>query len=181
MPGKVYILGGGPAGLALADALSEKGQVFTLIEKEKQLGGLAKTIQWKQYGAHDLGPHKIFTQDKALLQRVRSLLPNDAWLTQKKISKIYLNGHYLPYPPSPFSLINVFGLPAFLKILFGFGVGKFKLLTRKNAPTSLLLRQPRQHNRRQTPTTQTALVTLNRARTIHINMNKHIYLYLYIY
>lgn len=136
MPGKVYILGGGPAGLALADALSEKGQVFTLIEKEKQLGGLAKTIQWKQYGAHDLGPHKIFTQDKALLQRVRSLLPNDAWLTQKKISKIYLNGHYLPYPPSPFSLINVFGLPAFLKILFGFGVGKFKLLTRKNAPTS---------------------------------------------
>ena len=58
----IYILGGGPAGLAVVDSLKDKGvQDFILIENSNTLGGLAKTIEWEDVGFHDLGPHKIFS------------------------------------------------------------------------------------------------------------------------
>ena len=31
-----------------------------------------------------------------------------------------MGGHYLPYPPSPFSLIGIFGLPAFAKMVLNY-------------------------------------------------------------
>jgi hypothetical protein len=104
----VYVLGGGPAGLALVDGLcADTGTRFVVVERDAQLGGLARTVQWDGIGAHDLGPHKIFTTDKALFDRVRGLLPATEWLTRPKKSSIYMRGHYLPYPPSPFSLGRV--------------------------------------------------------------------------
>jgi protoporphyrinogen oxidase len=118
----VYILGGGPAGLAVADGLTESGAgSFVLLERGPRLGGLAQTVTWNGVGDHDLGPHKIFTLDQALMQRVESLLPEHDWLTREKISSIFMKGHYLPYPPSPFSLANVFGLSAFRRMVFSYG------------------------------------------------------------
>lgn len=124
---KTYILGGGPAGLALLDGLVDEGHSdVVLIEASDQLGGLAKSLDWSANGSHDLGPHKLFTLDPALMKRVMGLLPEDAWLEREKVSSIYMNGHYLPYPPSPFSLANVFGLAKFFKMCFGYGM---KMLT----------------------------------------------------
>ncbi|MBC7456936.1 MAG: NAD(P)-binding protein [Bdellovibrionaceae bacterium] len=122
---KVYILGAGPAGLAVADGLTDnkKGN-FILLEKGPNLGGLAQTVKWNQIGSHDLGPHKIFSLDQALVNRVENLLPNQDWLTREKVSSIYMKGHYLPYPPSPFSLAGVFGLPAFVRMVIGYGFAK---------------------------------------------------------
>jgi protoporphyrinogen oxidase len=109
----VYVLGGGPAGLALVDGLcAETGARFVVVERDAQLGGLARTVQWDGIGTHDLGPHKIFTTDKALFDRVRELLPPADWLTRPKKSSIYMRGHYLPYPPSPLSLGRVYGFVA---------------------------------------------------------------------
>lgn len=112
--GKVIILGGGPAGLALSYDLARSNQDFILIEREEQTGGLAKTLSWKSHGSHDLGPHKIFTTDQQLMQKVMSLLPKEDWLNQEKKSRIFMNGCYLPYPPSPFSLVKVYGPIKFL-------------------------------------------------------------------
>ena len=132
---KIYILGGGPAGLAVVDGLVDRGQKdFVLIERAETLGGLAKTLEWKGVGFHDLGPHKIFSLDQNLVTRIESLLPEQDWLTKAKVSKIYMNGHYLNYPPSPFSLARVFGIPAFLKMLVGFGLAKFNLRHRFQKP-----------------------------------------------
>lgn len=117
----VFILGGGPAGLAIADALGEAGEGFVLIERDQVLGGLARTVDWAGHGAHDLGPHKIFTVDAALAKRVRRLLPEDAWLEREKKSRIYLGGRFLDYPPSPFSLAGVFGLRRFIAMCWGYG------------------------------------------------------------
>lgn len=72
---KVFILGGGPAGLAVADGLIDAGISFTLLEYGASLGGLARTVQWADYGSHDLGPHKIFTLNQALLRRIRAYTP----------------------------------------------------------------------------------------------------------
>ena len=50
----VFILGAGPAGLALAQGLSDQGHGFVLIERDDVLGGLAKTVSWENVGDHDL-------------------------------------------------------------------------------------------------------------------------------
>ena len=40
---RFHILGGGPSGMALAWYLSEMGQNVSVIEKDKWVGGLAKS------------------------------------------------------------------------------------------------------------------------------------------
>lgn len=137
---KVFILGGGPAGLALAHGLSEKtGETgkypFELIEAADDLGGLARTLEWGD-ATHDLGPHKIFTLDQDLRRRVRALLPDNEWIVRDKRSRIFMNGHFLPYPPSPFALGKVFGWFKFFKMTADFGLAKLKsLVSRTEAST----------------------------------------------
>lgn len=130
-----YILGAGPAGLAVVDGLNDgNGGNFVLLEKGPRLGGLAQTVTWNDIGTHDLGPHKIFSLDKKLVGRVEGLLPSSDWLTRDKISSIYMNGHYLPYPPSPFSLAGVFGLPAFIRMVIGYGTARLASLVGSKNP-----------------------------------------------
>ena len=119
---RVYILGAGPTGLALAQQLAETAPDLSVIvvERSQSLGGLAQTLEWPGRGFHDLGPHKIFTLDQKLWQKVRGLLPASDWLTRSKNSRIYLGGTFLPYPPSPFALAKVFGPVAFARMVYGF-------------------------------------------------------------
>lgn len=121
----IYILGAGPAGMAVVDGLTKKGiEDFQVIEAGSNLGGLAQTINWEGVGKHDLGPHKLFTLDQNLMDRVKKLLPTNAWLTQEKKSSIFIKGTYLPYPPSPLSLARIYGIHSFIKMVFGFLTAK---------------------------------------------------------
>ncbi|MBT8582102.1 hypothetical protein G6653_04855 [Polynucleobacter paneuropaeus] len=132
-----YILGAGPAGMAVVDGMVDSSAgSFVLLEQSKSLGGLAQTIAWEGVGDHDLGPHKIFSLDKSLIARIEALLPIEGWLTREKISTIYINGHYLPYPPSPFSLAGVFGLTKFIKMVFGYGIAQISSLINVQAPST---------------------------------------------
>ena len=131
----IYILGAGPTGLAVADSLKRdlKGHhKFVIIERNKLLGGLASTIKWKSIGHHDLGPHKIFSLDKNLRAKVEKILTKEEWITQKKSSKIFLKGHYLDYPPSPFSFIKIYGLKTFFLLSFGYSFALIKSLIIKD-------------------------------------------------
>jgi len=131
----VYILGGGPVGMASVDGLVDVGKTsFTLIERGPKLGGLAQTLHWEKIGDHDLGPHKIFSLDKELVSRIEALLDPDDWLTREKVSAIYMKGHYLPYPPSPFSLAGVFGYSTFMKMVIGYGRARLMSLFRTRTP-----------------------------------------------
>lgn len=132
-----YILGAGPAGMAVADGLNDaNGGDFVSLERSPHLGGLAQTVTWNDIGSHDLGPHKIFSLDKKLVDRVEALLSSADWLTRDKISSIYMNGHYLPYPPSPFSLAGVFGLPAFIRMVIGYGTARLASLVGSKTPAT---------------------------------------------
>ncbi len=118
-----YIFGAGPTGMAVVDGLVDaKIGDYIVLEKGSRLGGLAQTVEWENIGSHDLGPHKIFSLDSGLVNRVENLLSETDWLTRDKVSSIYMNGQYLPYPPSPFSLSGVFGFPAFVRMVAGYGI-----------------------------------------------------------
>lgn len=132
----IYILGAGPTGLAIADGIVDAGtDSCVLLERGSRIGGLAQTVEWGD-GAHDLGPHKIFSLDERLVTRIENLLPPKDWLTRTKVSSIYMNGHYLPYPPSPFSLAGVFGIPAFIKMVMGYGSAKVSSIFNTKQPTT---------------------------------------------
>lgn len=128
----IYILGGGPTGMAVAQGLMDSGNYdFVVFESNSQFGGLATTINWEGVGLHDLGPHKLFTLDDTLMNRVKNLLPPDKWITRKKVSSIFMGGKFLPYPPSPLSLIGIYGPLKFLRMSLGFLIAKITLPFRK--------------------------------------------------
>ncbi len=78
MKQKIYILGAGITGLFTALKLSEKGYDVEVIEKDNEVGGMARTIRFHNTDL-DLGPHKIFTLD----QNVINLVKKD-WLMYPK-------------------------------------------------------------------------------------------------
>lgn len=121
---RVFVLGAGPAGLALCQGLfeSEPDVRLTLLEKGDSAGGLARTLEWPGYGRHDLGPHKIFSTNRSLVERVESLLPAADWIERPKRSRIWMRGHFLPYPPSLGSLLSAYGLAQFAQMVFDYAV-----------------------------------------------------------
>ena len=56
----VVIIGAGPAGLPAAYELARRGQVFTILEADDQVGGISRSVErdgWR----FDIGGHRFFT------------------------------------------------------------------------------------------------------------------------
>jgi protoporphyrinogen oxidase len=120
MKRKIYILGGGPAGLGAAYSLALDGEDVVLMEGSNQVGGLARTISSMNGVFHDIGPHKIFTPNKSLMELVRSFLPAENWMLREKRAAIYQSKVFLHYPPSIHDIFKILGLrivPASIQFL----------------------------------------------------------------
>ncbi len=90
------ILGGGVAGLTAARELLRLGQRAAVIEKGADVGGLARTVVRDGF-RFDLGGHRFHSHNPAVLRWLRDLLGDDL-LTVPRVSRIKLNGRYIPYP-----------------------------------------------------------------------------------
>jgi len=96
--GKVYILGGGVTGLVLAYELLKRGKSVEIIEKDKSVGGLAKTLLWK--GRHiDMGPHIYHTPDSDI-QEYWEREFSDLFYIRDHWSKNLKKGELFDYPIS---------------------------------------------------------------------------------
>ena len=103
MKAELTILGGGPAGLALAFYANRAAIPFALYERASQLGGLCRTIH---HGAHsyDCGAHRFHDRDAAITADVRALL-GDELITVESPSKIYDRGRFIDFPPTPLNVL----------------------------------------------------------------------------
>ena len=54
------VVGGGISGLVAACVLAEQGRQVTVIEAEKQLGGLLRKLDYGPHGAFDCGMHNMY-------------------------------------------------------------------------------------------------------------------------
>lgn len=72
---RIIIIGGGPAGLTAALELARKGyRNVILCEREKQLGGISRTLEYK--GNHiDIGGHRFFSKSDKVMKWWAELLP----------------------------------------------------------------------------------------------------------
>jgi len=90
------VLGAGVAGLAFAKRVSEHGYSVLILEKEKEVGGLSRTLLHNGFYL-DFCAHRFHTNNKQLLDEVLSL-PNLQMKRHVKKSRIYMFGKYLKYP-----------------------------------------------------------------------------------
>ncbi|MCA9998066.1 MAG: FAD-dependent oxidoreductase [Anaerolineales bacterium] len=90
------ILGAGIAGLTAARELLRQGQRVTLIEKGREVGGLARTFEREGF-RFDLGGHRFHSNNPSVLHWLHELMGEDL-LRVPRVSHIKLNGRFVTYP-----------------------------------------------------------------------------------
>lgn len=106
---KVIVIGGGPAGLTAAYELSKAGIETTVMEKDKMVGGISRTVDYKGY-KFDIGGHRFYTKVASIEKIWHELLSEDEFLRCRRLSRIYYNGKFFHYPLRPISTLYKMGV-----------------------------------------------------------------------
>lgn len=108
----ILILGGGPARMACAMELHNAGKISTIIEKDNRIGGLAKTLDFKEGNflfRTDIGPHRFFSKNKYLYDFMEDLL-NEKWIVVKRQTRQFIDWKYYDYPVNAVQAFRNIGL-----------------------------------------------------------------------
>lgn len=103
--GPVVVVGGGVAGLVSAQLLLEAGCEVVVIERNADIGGLARSFRYDGF-SFDCGPHRFHTENpnvKAYLDRV---IRGDGTLFPR-LSEVYFQGKYYRWPLHPKNLLQL--------------------------------------------------------------------------
>lgn len=92
----VAIIGAGPAGLTAAYELEKLGFSPTLLEADRQVGGLSRTVDYRGY-RFDIGGHRFFSKIPLINDLWREIL-GDEFLVRPRLSRIYYRGRFFDYP-----------------------------------------------------------------------------------
>src|SRR5437763_1719626 len=102
----ILIIGAGPAGLTAAYQLITHGREVRVIEQDAQVGGIARTVEYKGF-RFDIGGHRFFTKVAAVNELWRTMLGKE-FLRRPRLSRIYYGGKFFDYPLKPMNAL--FGL-----------------------------------------------------------------------
>ncbi len=112
---KNVIIGGGITGLSVAWNLSEKNYEVIVIESDKSIGGLAKSVKIENY-FFDIGPHSFVAEDKEVFKKVMDLFeeePSEIPNVKRSV-KLLFKDKYVDYPLSAKSILQMGFLPPIL-------------------------------------------------------------------
>jgi protoporphyrinogen oxidase len=122
---RVAVLGAGPAGLAAALELAERGVEVSVLERRDAVGGNAGSFEVAgirvDFGSHRLHP----ASDAHVLERIRGLLGDDL-MTRPRHGRIRLMGRWIHFPLRPVDLL--------LRVHPRFAIGTGLDLLRKLGP-----------------------------------------------
>ena len=93
---KAVIIGGGPAGLTAAYELSNHSVPAVVLEADSQVGGIARTVNYKGY-LFDIGGHRFFTKWDEVNAIWREIL-GDKFIERPRLSRIYYKKKFFMYP-----------------------------------------------------------------------------------
>jgi len=117
-PGPVVIIGAGPAGLTAAYVLSKAGVQSIVLEKDQTAGGIARTVNYKNY-YFDIGGHRFFTKVKSVENIWKEVLGEDL-LRRNRLSRIYYNKKFFYYPLRPLNALLGLGIWNSILIFFSY-------------------------------------------------------------
>src|SRR6476661_3860691 len=117
------VIGGGPAGLTAAYELSKLGTGSTVLEADRQVGGLSRTVNYRGY-RFDIGGHRFFTKVPQINDLWKEILGED-FLLRPRLSRIHYRGHFFEYPLKATNALA--GLGPIEALIVGMSFGKAKL------------------------------------------------------
>ncbi len=94
---EILIIGAGPAGLTAAWEADKHGIKTTILEGDKVVGGISRTVErngWK----FDIGGHRFFTKVEEVYEIWDEILGKDDFLLRPRMSRIYYNKKFYDYP-----------------------------------------------------------------------------------
>ncbi len=95
---KIAIIGAGVTGLTLGRLLKDDFEV-TLLEKETEVGGIARTRNINDCAYHIVGGHCLNSKNKTIMDFIfNEILPKDQWHHVQRNAKIFFNDHLISYP-----------------------------------------------------------------------------------
>ena len=115
---RTVVIGAGPAGLAAAHELSALGRSATVLEKDRQVGGIARTVVYRGY-RFDIGGHRFFTR-AAGIQELWEEVMGDDFLLRPRLSRIHYNDRFFHYPLKPMEALIGLGPIEALRILVSY-------------------------------------------------------------
>jgi len=125
IPHNCFILGAGPAGLAAAYTLSKYGKTVTVVEREAQVGGLAKSFNFRGF-ILDYGPHRFFTKLSPVITLWNEVLGHEQ-VTVKRLTRIFYGGKYFRYPIHAREVLLALGIVEAFHILYSYLLSRFFL------------------------------------------------------
>jgi protoporphyrinogen oxidase len=117
------VIGGGPAGLTAAYELSKLGIGSSVIEADRQVGGLSRTVNYRGY-RFDIGGHRFFTKVPLVNELWHEILGED-FMLRSRLSRIHYRGHFYDYPLKATNALA--GLGPVEAFLVGLSFSKAKL------------------------------------------------------
>ena len=94
---RIAVLGGGVTGLVAAYRLVQRGYTVVLIEKEDDVGGLARTRNKGEYHL-DFGPHFLTSENTDIINELTGFFLEGELMNFERKAKIFLQDRYLDYP-----------------------------------------------------------------------------------
>jgi protoporphyrinogen oxidase len=91
---RIGILGAGIAGLSAGYFLRQSFPDIQIHEASDIVGGLARSFKWHGFDC-DLAPHRLFTNDEAILNEMLGLVPMEK---VRRKSRIFIRGHWIQDP-----------------------------------------------------------------------------------
>lgn len=100
------MVGAGAAGLTLGYHLCKAGLPVTLLEKEAQVGGLARSFRYDEW-SFDIGPHRFYSANPKVKNFLTDIL-GSGFITIPRSSAVHFMGKYHEWP---LRLETIFKLP----------------------------------------------------------------------
>lgn len=132
---KVVILGAGLAGLACGYELTKAKFKVTLIEKENEVGGLAKTIE-KNGFRFDTGPHRWYTKSDMVNTWMLKLL-GDEVIKVPRYTRIYFDKRFFEYPIKVKNTLVGIGILRTTRAVIDYAIVRLLRLFDKKEPITL--------------------------------------------
>ncbi|MEE3234574.1 MAG: FAD-dependent oxidoreductase [Candidatus Latescibacterota bacterium] len=113
---KIHIIGGGPAGLAVAYYAKKAGLDFHVYEANDTSGGNCRTIKMGAF-RFDTGAHRLHNKIPEITNEFKKLLNSELLLVNAP-SQIFLKGKFYEFPLQMGNLLSTLDLRRVIKIIY---------------------------------------------------------------